>query len=54
MAEINKKREFATPDFAGVNTQALRLAIKPNEQSWLENIQPIGPVSYTHLRAHET
>jgi len=43
MAEINKKREFATPDFAGVNTQALRLAIKPNEQSWLENIQPIGP-----------
>ena len=42
MPEINKKKEFATAEFKGVNTQALRLAIQPNQQAWLENIQPIG------------
>ncbi len=29
-------------DFAGINTQAKRQAIGPNEFSWLENLQPIG------------
>src|SRR5262245_61665766 len=30
-------------DFAGINTQAARQAIQPNQFSWLENIMPIGP-----------
>jgi hypothetical protein len=47
MAEksINKKHEYSTSDFDGVNTQALRQAIKPGQQAWLENIQPIGPAN---------
>jgi hypothetical protein len=42
---INKKHEYSTSDFDGVNTQALRQAIKPGQQAWLENIQPIGPAN---------
>lgn len=47
MAEksINKKHEYSTSDFDGVNTQALRQAIKPGQQAWLENIQPLGPAN---------
>lgn len=43
--ELNKKKEYSTSDFLGVNTAALRQAIKPGEQAWLENIQPIGPAN---------
>lgn len=42
---LTKKHEFATSDFDGVNTQALRQAIKSGQQAWLENIQPIGPAN---------
>jgi len=44
MAEksLTKKQEFATSEFRGMNTQALRQAIADGQQSWLENIQPIG------------
>ena len=42
---INKKHEYSTSDFDGVNTQALRQAIRPGQQAWLENIQPIGPAN---------
>jgi len=42
---INKKHEYSTSDFDGVNTQALRQAIKSGQQAWLENIQPIGPAN---------
>ena len=36
------KREFNLNSFEGLNTRALRQAIKPTEQAWLENIMPIG------------
>lgn len=44
MAEkaLTKKQEFATSQFKGMNTQALRQAIGDGQQAWLENIQPIG------------
>lgn len=42
MADLNKKREYATSEFRGVNTQALRQAIGKGQQAWLENLQPIG------------
>ena len=42
---LTKKNEYATSDFDGVNTQALRQAIKSGQQAWLENIQPIGPAN---------
>lgn len=44
MAEksLTKKQEFSTSEFRGMNTQALRQAIGDGQQSWLENIQPIG------------
>jgi hypothetical protein len=42
---LTKKNEYATSDFDGVNTQALRQAIKSGQQAWLENIQPVGPAN---------
>ena len=42
---INKKHEYSTSDFDGVDTQALRQAIPSGKQAWLENIQPVGPAN---------
>ena len=39
----NAARSLSLKDFAGVNTQADRTAIKQSQFSWLENIIPIGP-----------
>ena len=30
------------------------LGIRPDRYYWMSEIYPTGPVSYTHLRAHET
>ena len=33
---------FSINDFMGINTQAQREAIKDQQFSWLENLQPVG------------
>lgn len=38
----DQRQDYTTSDFDGVNTQAKRYQIKPSEQAWLENLQPIG------------
>lgn len=39
--------DFVVKDFSGVNTQASRTAIAPEEFSWLENVMPVG---YANLK----
>jgi len=43
----DRKNDFASKNFQGVNVQADRTAIAPEEFSWLENLLPIG---YANLR----
>lgn len=51
-AQIAPRHTHVFRDFGGINTQAERQAIKPNEFSWLEGVMPIGHGKLAILNAH--